>query len=146
MYTYMIICIVGTWRSLYTATQIVAIGKTFDTVPFMNYIAYIWLLSEFTDKRWYPVGLCDFNGLNVVGWFSGPLNPLWQQVPNLAHGSSRNAQKKKAAGRQKYQGSKFNAEATFYNINSTTCFFRKKQNKNIFFSVTDMALGFEKAE
>lgn len=54
--------------------------------------------------------------------------------------------KKKAAGRQKYQGSKFNAEATFYNINSTTCFFRKKQNKNIFFSVTDMALGFEKAE
>ena len=104
MYTYMIICIVGTWRSPYTATQIVAIGKTFDTVPFMNYIAYIWLLSEFTDKRWYPVGLCDFNALNVVGWFSGPLNPLWQQVPNLAHGSSRNAQKKKQQGDKSIKG------------------------------------------
>lgn len=47
----MVTCIVGTQRSPCTATQIVAIGTTFDIVPFMNYVAYVWLLSEFTDKR-----------------------------------------------------------------------------------------------
>lgn len=124
MYTYMIICIVRTWRSSYTATQIVAIGKTFDIVPVMNYVAYIWLLSEFTDKRWYPVDSMWLQWIECCWLVSGPLNPLWQQVPNLAHWELKKCSRK-AVGRQKYQGSKFNAGATCYNINLSTCFFKK---------------------
>lgn len=97
-----------TWRSSYTATQIVAIGKTFDIVPFMNYVAYVWLLSEFTDKDDILLILCDFNGLIFVDWFSrSTLDPLLDSKSQTwPIGSSKCS---KAVGRQRVSGSKFNA-------------------------------------
>lgn len=47
----MIICTDGTQRSPYTATQILAVGKTPDTVPSANSVAY-----TLSDERGDPVG------------------------------------------------------------------------------------------
>lgn len=104
----MITCIVGTQRSQYTATQIVAIGKTFDIVPFMNYVAYVWLLSEFTDKRWYPVGSVWLQWIECC-WLVLRSSESFVTVSPKPGPREFKKCSRKAAGRWKYQGSKFNA-------------------------------------